>query len=60
MIGEVYEKGHKQDNKGNNTIRASQDDFAIPFRKMVVTTDPETATGADGSFEVIFEGAPVA
>ncbi len=48
-----------QDNL-QNTIRASQGDFVVPFRQMVVTNDPETATGADGSLEVIFEGAPSA
>lgn len=41
-----------------NTIRLSQGDFVISFRQMVVTSDPEVSTGADGSLEVTFEGQP--
>lgn len=43
---------------GSNTVRCSQDDFILSFRNMIVITDPEVATGADGSFEVMFEGSP--
>ena len=41
-----------------NTIRLSQGDFVVSYRGMVVTSDPEVSTGADGSFEVAFEGQP--
>lgn len=46
-----------QDNDAN-TIRLSQGDFVISFRGMVVTSDPEISTGADGNLEVEFEGQP--
>ena len=40
------------------TVRLSQGDFTLSFRSMVVTTDPEVSTGADGNLEVTFEGQP--
>jgi hypothetical protein len=40
------------------TIRLSQGSFTLSFRSMVVTSDPEVSTGADGSLEVVFEGQP--
>lgn len=46
-----------QDNNAN-TIRLSQDDFVVSFRGMVVITDPDVQTGADGNLEVVFEGQP--
>lgn len=42
-----------------NTIRASEGDIVVPFRDMVVTTEPERAIGADGELEIEFKGAPV-
>lgn len=45
--------------EGNaNTVRLSQGEFTLSFRTMVVTTDPEVQTGADGNLEVTFEGQP--
>ena len=41
-----------------NTIRASEGDIVVPFRDMVVTTEPERAIGADGELEIEFKGAP--
>lgn len=49
-----------QINSQGNTIRLSDGDFTIPFTKMVVTSEPERGTGADGETEVNFEGPPVA
>ena len=40
------------------TIKLSQGSFTLSFRSMVVTSDPEVSTGADGSLEVAFEGQP--
>ena len=42
-----------------NTVRLSDGDFVVSFRKMVVTTEPERGTGADGETEVEFHGQPV-
>jgi hypothetical protein len=42
-----------------NTIRASEGDIVVPFRDMVVTTEPERSVGADGELEIEFKGAPV-
>ena len=40
------------------TIRLSDDDFLVSFRRMHVMEDPEVTTGADGTTEITFEGQP--
>lgn len=42
-----------------NTILLSEGNIQVPFRDMVVTTEPERAIGADGELEIEFKGAPV-
>ena len=43
----------------SNTIRAFESNINIPFRNMVVTTEPERIIGADGDFEIEFMGDPI-
>lgn len=43
----------------SNNIRAYEANINIPFRNMVVTTEPERLVGADGDFEIEFMGDPV-
>lgn len=45
--------------RGGVSIRSSQLEQVKNFTHMVVTTEPEIVTGADGAFEVMFEGDPV-
>lgn len=42
----------------SNTIALSAPGFNESFRDMVVTEEPDFEVGADGSFELMFEGAP--
>ncbi len=47
-----------QNSIDGNSIELSDGDFVKPFRNMYLITDPEIALGADGEFEVVFEGTP--
>lgn len=47
-----------QDAVDGVTIRLSEDDFVLSFQRMFVMEDPELNFGADGNFEVTFEGQP--
>lgn len=40
------------------SIRASELEHVENFNHMFITTEPTIETGADASFEVMFEGAP--
>lgn len=42
----------------SNTIALSATGFSESFRDMVVTEEPDFEVGADGSVEVMWEGAP--
>jgi len=44
---------------GGVTISLSEGTIQVPFRSMIMLTDPERAVGADGEIEVEFEGPPV-
>lgn len=41
-----------------NVIRLSGEGFTRNFREMRLITDPEIAIGAEGEFELLFEGNP--
>lgn len=43
-------------NEQGNVIRLSGTGFTRNFRNMRITEEPETAVGAEGEFEVMFEG----
>ena len=45
-------------NEQGNVIRLSGQGFTRSFREMRLITDPEIAIGAEGEFEVVFEGNP--
>ena len=46
------------DNTDGNTIRVSEGSVIEAFTNMVVITEPEITTGADGELELEFEGQP--
>ena len=53
---EVY--AEYQDSTSGVAIRLSDGTFVKSFRNMILITDPEVTTGADGEFELEFEGPP--
>ena len=44
--------------EGGNVIRLSAQGFTRSFRRMRVTEDPEVGIGAEGEFEIDFQGDP--
>jgi hypothetical protein len=42
-----------------NGIEASDGPFAVAFRNMYVTNDPERNLSSDGTIEIEFEGSPI-
>jgi hypothetical protein len=57
---ESYEEWQSAGN-GGNIIRMSEknSDLSIPFRRMTLISDNEIGVGAEGEFEVEFNGPPV-
>jgi len=47
-----------QDSLDGLSVRASEGDFAINFRNMVLVNDPEVSLTADGTIELEFQGPP--
>lgn len=45
-------------NASGNVVRLSGAGFTRSFRGMRLTSDPEIGIGAEGEFEVVFEGDP--
>jgi len=43
----------------SNTIRAYEGEIVLPFQDMVITEEPEVMIGADGEFEIAWEGSPI-
>ena len=41
-----------------STIRIYEGDFSESFRDMITTSEPERSVGADGEFEVEWNGGP--